>query len=251
MRFGIASYQRIDKLHSLKTLKDMGYGKDEIIVATQTEDDYKAYSSEFGKAATIIYRYGTNVGVNRNTVLNYMNPGEELFFIDDDVRAFERLVEIEGKKSLRVIGTRAELEAIASRQFAFCRKANSPWFAWYPTENAFFMSKTVHTRNIFCATVLGVVNHPDIRFDERYTLKEDYDISLRLIEEGYNAVRFNGYTAKASHYVRGGCWEARENGQERVRCRNLLERYPGLVQPHATRENEVKYVGPTKKLAYE
>lgn len=246
MRVGIPSYKRVDKFHTLATLERLGYKENEIVVSTQTKEDYEAYSKSFAGRAKIIYRKGSNDSMNRNTLLDYFDEGEDFLLLDDDIREFCGLEQIGDKKTLYPIKTRERLEKIVNRQFDFCRKHNSPIFAWYAVENAFFMSNTTDLRNILVGTVFGIHNRRDVRFNEVYDLKGDFEISLRLIERGFNAVRFNGYVAKADHKSAGGCDEARKAGHNRIRCAALLERYPTLIVPHATRAGEIKFIGGKK-----
>ncbi len=247
MRIGIPSYKRVDKLHSLKTLKELGYGKQDIVISTQTKEDYEAYIRAFGQDAMIIYRAGTNDSMNRNTCLNYFDEGEDILLIDDDIKEFCGLEVLGDKKVLYKIGSRERLEDIVKKQFAFCKRHNSPMFAWYAVENAFFMSNTIDLRNILVGTVFGVTVRKDVRFNEVYDLKGDFEISLRLIERGFNAVRFNGFVAKADHKSAGGCEDARKAGHNRIRCAALLDKYPTLIAPHPTRNGEIKFIGDTGK----
>jgi hypothetical protein len=247
MRIGIPSYQRVDKLRSLETLEKMGFTKADIVISTQTSEDYEKYLRAFSDRATVIYRKGTNDSMNRNTCLDYFDEGEDFLLIDDDIKEFCGLEVIGDKKMLYPIKTKAKLEAIAKKQFAFCEKHNSPIFAWYAVENAFFMSNTTDLRNILVGTVFGIHNRSDVRFNEVYDLKGDFEISLRLIERGFNAVRFNGFVAKADHRSAGGCESARKAGHNRIRCEALLNRYPTLVVPHPTRAGEIKFIGDTGK----
>lgn len=251
MRVGIPSYKRVDRFDTLKALHDLGYGKNEIIVSTQTAEEYESYSKAHGSVATVIYREGTNDSINRNTLLNYFNEGENIVVMDDDIKEFHRLVITKGKNTLAKIGSRQEFEGILLKQFSFCEKYRSPMFAWYTVDNAFFMSKTAHIRSILDGTILGIKNSYNIRFNEINDLKGDYELSCRLIESGYNAVRFNGYSAKAGSKTPGGCEDARKAGHNSIRCRALLERYPELLTAHPTRKGEVKFIGRTKKVAYQ
>ena len=97
MRIGIPSYQRVNSCKTLDTLISMGYGRDEIIISTQTADEYRAYQQAHGDKATIIYREGSNDSVNRNTILAFMNVDEEFILMDDDIKAFNRLEMVSGK----------------------------------------------------------------------------------------------------------------------------------------------------------
>lgn len=129
----------------------------------------------------------------------------------------------------------------------YCSYADaSRMWAWYPVPNAFFMSNTIDRRNLFVGTIIGIENNKRLRFDETFSIKEDYEISLRLIQMGYNAIRFNAFTVEANHRSKGGCEEARAAGRNIKNCADLLERYPTLIKP-SNRKGEVRFTGNRKK----
>ena len=55
-RWGIPSYQRAEDPFTLDLLTRLGYTKDEIIISTQTKEDYELYTNLQGDRATVIYR---------------------------------------------------------------------------------------------------------------------------------------------------------------------------------------------------
>ena len=239
-RWGIPSYQRAEDPFTLDLLTRLGYTKDEIIISTQTKEDYELYTKLQGDRATVIYREGTNDSINRNTLLDYFNEGEPILLLDDDIRSFNKLSP-DGKK-VTPIEDRATLELIFTRMFRFCAMNNSRMWAWYPIDNAFFMKHTVDDKNILVGTIFGIINSKDLRFDEEYDLKGDFEISLREITRGHNTFRFNGFSCTARHYSKGGCAEARANGNNKARFDDILKKYPTLVKP-SHRDGEIKYIG--------
>lgn len=246
VRFGIPSYKRSDCAHSIITLKNLGFQKEEIVIAVQTQSDCEKYKASYGKYATIIFHPAYNCAQNRNTLIDYFGDGEKFVMLDDDVKAFCRLEVVGEKKMFSKISTRKQLETIILQMFDYCEKKNSPIWAWYPVSNAFFMSNTIDLKNIFVGTILGVVNDRKRRFDENFDLKEDLEMSLRLMCLGYNAVRFNGYVVEANHKSKGGCEDAWKSGNNAKRCEELLERYPTLIKK-SHRKDEIKFIGGKKK----
>lgn len=246
-RFGIPSYKRHDRAHTIPTLRSLGYSKEAIVVAVQTKDDYEKYMDAYGADATIIYKPAKNCAQNRNTLIDYFPDGERFIMLDDDVKSFCRMEEFGEKKEFYRYTNKEQLNALFDKMFAFCEKRHSPMWAWYPVPNAFFMSGTIDLRNIYVATIIGIENNHSVKFDETFDLKEDFEISLRLMRLGYNAVRFNGYTVEANHMSKGGCEDARKEGSNSKRCKELLERYPTLIKP-SRRKDEVRFVGKTKQV---
>ena len=239
-KWGIPSYNRADDPLTVDLLHRLGYKKSDIIVSTQTKEDYEAYLEKQGDKATIIYAPGTNDSMNRNTVLKHLPEGIPILLADDDIKALCKLSD-DGKTLIK-IDDGAELERLFDKMFRYCVKNNSKIWAWYPVENAFFMKHTIDDKNILCGTLFGIINNRHFMFDEAFSLKGDFEISLRYISEGYNAIRFNGYTCAAKHKSKGGCEEARERGENRQRYLAILKRYPQLVRP-SKREGEIRYIG--------
>ncbi|MBQ7054547.1 MAG: hypothetical protein IJN97_04935, partial [Oscillospiraceae bacterium] len=112
-------------------------------------------------------------------------------------------------------------------------------------ENAFFMKHTIDDKNILCGTLFGIEKDRRFMFNDSYSLKGDFELSLRYIKSGYNAVRFNGFTCAARHKSSGGCSDARKNGENESRYQELLRKYPELIKA-SKRTGEIKYVGETK-----
>lgn len=242
-RFGIPSYKRADSQLTLETLKKLGYAKNEIVISTQTKQDFTEYKHRYDDSAIILFRAAENDSQNRNTLIDYFGEGECFLLVDDDIRAFSKLkIEPNGTKTLRRFERREELEATFDKMFRYCKAKRSPLWAWYPVDNAFYMSDTVDDRNILVGTIFGVINSHRLKFDETYDLKGDYEISLRLMQIGLNAVRFNGYTAEARHKSTGGCEDARKAGKNKEQCAKLLLKYPELIKP-SHRTGEIRFVG--------
>ena len=242
IRFGIPSYKRSDCAHSIQALKNLGFQKDAIVVAVQTESDLEKYRSSYGNDITLIFRPARNCAQNRNTLIDYFDDGERFIMLDDDVKAFCRLEIIGDKKMFSKFTNSERLESTFTRMFDLCQKRKSPMWAWYPVPNPFFMSNTIDLRNLFVGTILGVVNDRKRHFDEGFDLKEDFEISLRLMRLGYNAVRFNGYAVEANHKSKGGCESAWKSDSNIKRCAELLERYPTLIKA-SHRKDEVRFIG--------
>ena len=54
---------------------------------------------------------------------------------------------------------------------------------------------------------------------------------------------------KETLHTQGGCHEMWNSDGDKINeeCTNyILGKYPELVKPHATRKNEIRYVGPSK-----
>ena len=245
-RWGIPSYKRANSPLTVELLHSLGYTKDEIVVAMQTKEDYDEYRKKQGHLATIIYRQGTNDSINRNTLLQYFKKGEPFLLADDDIHRICRL-SADGK-TLIPYESRAELEKAFDKMFKYTARNNAEIWAWYPIANPFFMSHSINNRNILVGTIFGIINNKTCFFDEWYSLKGDFEISLRYIRNGKNAIRFNGFTCEAKHKSKGGCTEMRDAGQNKARCDRLLNDYAGLVSPHK-KTGEIRFTMRDRKIS--
>jgi glycosyltransferase involved in cell wall biosynthesis len=91
--------------------------------------------------------------------------------------------------------------------------------------------KPILTRSYVTGSFMGIVNDGRTRFDERFAVKEDYELNLRCVKEdgGVIAARYLHWTN--SHWTdAGGCAQYRTQLVE-LRCIKLLtEMYPGMIR---------------------
>jgi hypothetical protein len=97
-----------------------------------------------------------------------------------------------------------------------------------------FLFKTYIT-----ASCMGIINDGEFMFDEKFIVKEDYEICLRHIVEkgGILGCRFLHW--ENSHwYDEGGCKDYRTIHVEREAIRMLVEKYPGMISSAKRKANE-------------
>lgn len=236
--FGIPSYKRSHEQLTLEYLEKLGYTKDQIIISTQTQQDFADYKAKFGDRASIIFNEGNCVGDNRNNILRHLNKDSQIVMLDDDIKSIQVLSQ--GK--LKDIDNKEDLDLIIQDAFDYCKKHNARIWGIYPVNNAFFMKKTTDNRNIVIGCVMGLVNC--FEFDREFRTKEDYELCCREMKRGYNCVRFNYLTANAKHKTNsGGCkddWKFEIN----KKCADMLiNRYPLMIKRNGKKLDEVRYVG--------
>lgn len=249
--FGIASYKRADRQPMLQMLAGYGYTRDEIILSTQTEEDYAEYTRLYSDKATVIYRKGHNVSDNKNTLLDYaVNKlgNRQIVLCSDKVRGVQFL----GRdRKLHMVETREMFEAIVSRAFAITKKLGGSAWGCYTTANAFYMKHTISTNMQLLGCFMGIVDPSLQQFDTNQPLKEDFEFVLRHVMHRRCTVRFNDICLRATLHTQGGCFDSWSNTEMQRRCNErILRRYAGLVVKHPTRQNEQKYIGTTKTYNY-
>jgi glycosyltransferase involved in cell wall biosynthesis len=91
--------------------------------------------------------------------------------------------------------------------------------------------KPILFRSYVTASFMGIVNDGRTRFDERFTVKEDYELNLRCIKEDGGVVAARYLYWKNSHWKdAGGCAAYRTQLVE-LRCIKLLAQlYPGMIR---------------------
>lgn len=233
MIIGIPSYRRAGGVCTLDMI-DGALPKENIIISTQTEDDFKDYKRLYSDRATIIYRKGGSVGENRNNVLEhcFRNNIDCVVMLDDDILDFVTYTgrKLKGEEAVKLLE-----DCIKA-----ARKMRATLFGTYPVCNSFFMKRTV-TKNILTGTCFGVLD-TSLRFDTKFRIKEDYELCLRVMQKGGNVIRFNTFAPNAKHKTAGGCsddWKAENYSQyaEMLACA-----YSEYVKINPCKKGEIKFI---------
>lgn len=89
------------------------------------------------------------------------------------------------------------------------------------------------------ASCMGIINSSGIRFDEKFTVKEDYEICLRCVKEDGGVVAARYLYWVNSHWKdEGGCKDYRTKAVERKAIIDLQRMYPGQVYYAEDRKGE-------------
>lgn len=234
MTVTIPSYQRAGSVTTLDFLGD-AFTKEEIIIGTQDKEDYEKYQECYGNRATVIYKDGTCCSDNRNNLLEYLEKRgiKETLQLDDDIRYARTMYrqKIAGKQFRELIESCFEL----------CRKNDVVLFGSYATDNPLMMTKTARP-NIIVGMCTGILD-TSIRYEPKFLIKHDYELSLRMMSQGRRVVRFNSFSVTACHRSSGGCSEAWKRKDYIVEAQWLADAYPDLVKLHPTKKGEIKYIG--------
>ena len=218
MIYGIASYKR-PECRTVKTLIEAGVAKGNIIVSTQTENDYAEYKAKL--PCEVIYEAGDSAAKNRNTLLNYAK--ERIILLDDDIVSFHRFTDGKWKKDTE--GGLESLEAMfyTAETNRCCAFGVSPNSNGIITRNRYEYDINV----LLQGTVIGVLDN-SIRFNEKWKMIEDYELSLRLMRNGKTIIRGNYICAgkPKNGTNEGGLHERYASGQLRHWIEALERTYP-------------------------
>ena len=96
---------------------------------------------------------------------------------------------------------------------------------------AIYPWKPILFRSYVTASFMGIVNDGRTKFDERFKVKEDYELNLRAIKEDGGVVAARYLYWENSHWTdAGGCAAYRTQLTE-LRCIKLLaSMYPGMIR---------------------
>ena len=220
--FGIPSYKRSDEQLTLDYLEQMGYSKEQIFISTQTAEDYEKYSKKYSNRANILYRKGTCVSDNRNTILDNFEKGQKIIMLDDDIKYIGSLKD----KQIKPF-TKEELNKFLNDAFEYCEKNHSLIWGGYPVDNYYFMKASIDKKNLLIGTILGIIND-EYRFNREFKVKEDFELCLQMIKNGYNCIRFNFIHAPAKHKSEGGCKDVWNTDDECTK--KILLKYPNFIR---------------------
>lgn len=120
--------------------------------------------------------------------------------------------------------------------------AKSPYYlaGIAPTDNAYFATNRIAKKGFCIGDFFVVKPNSEIRFDDRFLLKEDYDFTLQHFTKYGGLLRFDFVLASFKHYSNQGGVVAYRNSQVEAEMISLLQKKWGkLVKLNPKRENEV------------
>lgn len=218
MIYGIASYKR-PECRTVRTLLEAGVNKEDIVISTQCLEDYEEYKKRHGLET--LYRETDCAGGNRNTIIQAFS-GQDILLLDDDITGF---VVHNGKRFLK--NDLMFIEKVPW-MFEFSKKNGATLFGISATTNNLIRRARYEYdfKVVLQGTVIGVVGG-GARFDERFKMLEDYEISLRETKSGGLTMRFNDYSVykPKNGTNEGGMHERYANGELKYWIDMLSRRY--------------------------
>lgn len=221
MKILIPSYKRCGMASTIDLLNGDIFKKEDIIVSTQTKKDYEDYLRTYKGKATIIYRESHCVGDNRNTLLYFAKTHgiKKAVMLDDDISAIRF---INGSLTNKP----EQLHTLFNKCFSIAERTGAVLWGCYPIDNSFFMKNSI-TISLLIGTCLGFLN-TDLEFDPNFRIKEDYELTLRLMRQGKKIIRFNSFAMSARHKTRGGCFDDWKDDE--IYADMLVSKYPDLCE---------------------
>jgi hypothetical protein len=230
MQIAICSYRRSDKIFNLTiaSLIRSGANLEDVTVFISDPAEHQAYVEGTGGLVKIVDSVPTLSG-NRSFVMNYYPKGTKIVFVDDDIKAFERLQD--GKL------VETNFYAFANKGFEWCEKEGKTIWGIYAARNAFFMKDRV-TEGLFLPVgcCYGLVNTRQeshfITSDE----KEDYRRGFQTFGVEGGLIRLENITVNTAYYKEGGGMQVKRTDKIIERAAKLLaEDYPDYCKVYQSK----------------
>lgn len=190
-----------------------------------TPEDYWDYRQQAVEA------YFTNgLSEARNLALEMaFDRGLPCVQLDDDLKGAKFAYSQKGvpTEPSRAIDALVERSAESDLKLTGGQPTNNPYFARGGTK-------------LFILGSAMCIKPSSPRFDTNLWLKEDYDFTCQHIEEYGGALRVENLIFDFAHYTNsGGAVDSRSAKVEQRMISYLLQKWPGWIHKHPTRENEV------------
>lgn len=236
MIFGIPSYHR-PECKTYKYLRSIGVPDSDILIGLNDPTDSDEYSKRMPDARFVVKR-GGSAAFNRNTLISSI--GDQCVLLDDDITNI-KIVDVKpdmkyGKAEKVEV---KQLLQILSDCFYYSEKINADIFGFSPTGNCMIITQRIRSWGNYTpdtmiqGTVTGIVN-PNVRFNEKYLMVEDYEISCRIIAKGRHTLRRNDmFAEKAKNGTNsGGLHERYANGEQPYWIDRLCNQYSKIIAPN-------------------
>lgn len=202
-----------------------------IYVVAQSEK--RQYEKHGRKVIAVPNRVQGNVCRVRNWILDRFNP---VLILDDDIRRFGRW----NKQQNQKLDTDEAMEFI-EQAFNLARQLGARmWGMNLLSDKGAYLEYTPFAfRSVVLGPVQGFVNM-DLRYDETLPLKEDYDLSLQVLNKYRRTLRFNYMHYICSHHSNvGGCAAYRTMDRERKQFELLQKKWGSKIVRIDNQGNQV------------
>jgi hypothetical protein len=163
-----------------------------------------------------------NLCRKRNAILRLFE-GEDLLIVDDD---FDYVGLWQQGVDIHLDGSR--INDLLANGFAMARELGTPfWGINVQVDRRFYREYTpISITNPVLGPFQAFTRErpADLAYDEELWLKEDYDMSLRVLQRWHRILRFNAYHYRVDHFNEAGGQVGLRNMAEEVRQLHRLQR---------------------------
>lgn len=176
----------------------------------------------------------------RNWILKNCND-KWVVFIDDDVKEGGYLKLGKEKTTHEKINNESFYINEFIKLFDLCEQLQ--YKIWgVKTESApraMYPYKPINFKTYVTASCMGIINDGEYYFDEKYVVKEDYEICLRHIRDKGGILGVRYFHWENDHWGKdGGCKDYRTVEIEKKAIKDLIRDYPGMVRSAKRKANK-------------
>jgi hypothetical protein len=235
IKIAIPTYRRKNSQDTLDYLEKIKYPAEDITLFVQEEDEYKFHKNNNNhRTKEVVFKKATYLTEQLNNIMGYYGHGAYIVKMDDDIKGIGYL----SNGKLKKVDDGKILKAFFDYAFATTIKNNTVIWGLYPVYNAFYMKDGYSLWALVMGSCMGIINSGE-RFDERFILKQDYELSCRVLKKYGKTVRFNNVAADAKHFDNpGGCKTYRDKYYDQV-FQLILQTHGDILKPNPKRPNEI------------
>lgn len=239
MKFLIPSYRRCGAVKTVGMLQRYGVPIEDITIGVQTEDDLRAYSSNY--PCRVIFNEAHNVAGNRNGLLRSVPDGELFCMLDDDITGYSRAYVLSDGYRVhhRKMDEHGFTEMLQIVSIAFDSGAKLVGLA-NSTSNI-ILAHDIARYGRFKPTPLvkgGTMfsyGGSGLQFDEQVEFGEDYEAAIRLFYKGEGVCCATMYVVNhpPNGTSEGGCEQLYKKGKRYIHqamYRDIVSKYSPLVK---------------------
>ena len=217
------SYKRADGLLSHLLFPGLVY-----CVGEAEQEEYRARGVEI---MTCPDEVNGNIARARNWILDQYR-GENVLIVDDDIKQLCRWTEEGGRWKPKNLNPEEAKEFIRCG-FGLCKEMGARLWGINPaSDRGGYKEYTPFSMSAYTSGSFSGFVEPELRYDERIPLKEDYDMTIQQCNTCRRVLRLNMYHMKKDdHGNVGGCAAYRTLEREREQLKLLQAKWgAGIVR---------------------
>lgn len=188
----IPSYNRVNSCITHNILPDKKWCY--VVRKSQLEDYKKTVGDVIATPDSV-----NNIVKTRNWILEN-TPEDHIVMMDDDIRSLSFYDDREPIKA-----DKDQIDRFITNGFEMCEELGGVlWGVNVQSDKKFYREQEPFTLTAVVLGPFSAIIKNDIRYDERLTLKEDYDYFLQVLNKYRKVLRFNKWHYVAGHLTQKG-----------------------------------------------
>lgn len=188
--------------------------------------EYKMYKNVVGVPDSV-----KGITATRNYILK--NNECNIFFIDDDMEYGGWIEKFKESYKVRRFKKAKEFTDEIDKLWELTYQLGYKIFGLFTVGNNLtqYSYQPLLLHGVCLGSCMGIINDGSYYYDDRYLVKEDYELSMRHIKERGGILRANYIFMQHEHQkMQGGCKDSNRISKEKEALKMLLSEYPGWIK---------------------